>query len=264
MIIGIIILWLFKKKSATYFKSFFILLFAFITVSPYLIYTYSLTNKIFYWSTSGGNNHYWMSTPYAREYGSWIPDLVVNKDSTLFKSNDQTNYAGILNIGHRSSNISNYENLIESHHQKNFDQALQFTGVARDSVFTAIAMENIKANPIKFIENCISNLGRIVFNFPYTYTMQKPGTLIRLPLNGTIVLLMLFSIIPAFRNWQKINFGIRFAFLFAIIYLGGSIFGSAETRMFTVIVPIFLTFIAYILSKTIKLHINWRGEKIAT
>ena len=44
---------------------------AFIVNVPYLGYTYHLTGKMFYWSSFGGNNLYWMSSPYPEEYGNY-------------------------------------------------------------------------------------------------------------------------------------------------------------------------------------------------
>lgn len=66
---------------------------------------------------------------------------------------------------------------------------------------------------------------------------------------------MLLSFIPAIKNWRKIKFPLRFLILFVLIYLGGSVLGSAETRMFTVIVPILIIWIAYLFQKIIR--INW-------
>ena len=86
--------------------------------------------------------------------------------------------------------------------------------------------------------------------------LLNSGTLLRLPLNGINVVLLLFCIIPTFKNWKKIIFSIRFMLFFALLYLGGSIFASAETRMFTVIVPILLFWIAYIIQKTVKINFN--------
>ena len=43
---------------------------------PYLMYTYGLTGNLFYWGNSGGQSLYWMSTPYADEYGDWKGPLV--------------------------------------------------------------------------------------------------------------------------------------------------------------------------------------------
>jgi hypothetical protein len=68
---------------------------------------------------------------------------------------------------------------------------------------------------------------------------------------------MLFGLIPTFLNWRKINYAIRFMLFFALLYFGGSILGSAETRMFVVIVPILLIWIAYIIQKSMKIKLKF-------
>ena len=72
MIVGKGLIWITNRKSINYKKSISILLIAFVTTIPYLAYTYHLTGKIFYWSSLGGNNLYWMSSPYKEELGSWM------------------------------------------------------------------------------------------------------------------------------------------------------------------------------------------------
>lgn len=49
----------------------FICLIGIALLTPYLIYTYSLTNKLFYLSNAGGMSLYHMSTPVEGEYGDW-------------------------------------------------------------------------------------------------------------------------------------------------------------------------------------------------
>ena len=61
LIAGILFLWIFNRKSVNYKNSIAILLIALITNLPYLTYTYKLTGKIFYWSSFGGNNLYWIN-----------------------------------------------------------------------------------------------------------------------------------------------------------------------------------------------------------
>ena len=84
MLVGSGLLWMINRKSINYRKSVFILLIALATTAPYLIYTYHLTGRIFYWGTSGGNNLYWMSTPYKGEFGNWVADPVLKQDSYSF------------------------------------------------------------------------------------------------------------------------------------------------------------------------------------
>ena len=234
LLVGVVILWIISKHPYNYKRSIFILLISILIVIPYLTYTYNLTGQIFYWTSNGGNNLYWMTTPNKGEYGDWIQ----------------------YPIDHNKNRISESNEIIQSYHQKDFNEIFKYEGVKRDDEYKKIAVNNIKAHPVKFIQNCISNIGRILFNFPFSYTLQKPGTLLRLPFSGIIVVLMLFCIIPTLKNWRKIFFPIRLLLLFTFLYLGGSVLGSAETRMFTMIVPILLLWIAFIVERTVKITLK--------
>jgi 4-amino-4-deoxy-L-arabinose transferase-like glycosyltransferase len=236
LIVGV--LWILNKKSINFQRTFLTLLIALITTLPYLIYTYHVTKKVFYWSTVGGNNLYWMTSPNQLEYGDWFPDI--KGDSTARPYNSYFEQHIILNHAQDFEQINRYE-----------------SGPKRDAAYKKIAVNNIQAHPIKFLKNCISNMGRILFNFPYSYKNQHPETLLRLPFNGIIVLLSLFCVIPTFKNWKNVNFGIRLLLLFAFLYLGGSVLGSAETRMFTMIVPILIIWIPAILQKSIRINFSW-------
>lgn len=232
-------LWIAKRSCTNYRKGLIVLLIAFTTLLPFLIYSYHLTHRIFYLTSVGGDNLYWMSSPYEGENGSWI-HYPLDQDNNRIPGSNST---------------------IEMYHQKDFNELIKYKGVERDDIYKKIVINNIKSHPIKYIENCFSNVGRIIFNFPRSYELQESKTLLRLPLNGIIVVLMLFSLIPTIVSWRKIIFPIRFLLIFAFIYFGGSILGSAETRMFTIIVPILLTWIAYILQKTVKLNFNHWGDE---
>ncbi|MEO8765803.1 MAG: hypothetical protein ABI416_15995 [Ginsengibacter sp.] len=249
-------LWLIKRKNNNYRKAVFILLVAFATTAPYLAYTYHLTGKIFYWGTSGGNNLYWMSTPYEGEYGSWYatPRLVDSIPAEVRIRNAQ---GGQLNLKNRYSYLTGSDDSIKVNHKAAFEELNKYHGVEKDDLYRKLAIINIKSHPAKYIKNCISNIGRILFNYPYTYAIQKPETLLRLPLNGIIIVCMLFCLVPTLLNWRKIIFPIRFILFFTLLYLGGSVFGSAETRMFTVIVPILLLWIAYIMQKSIQIKLKF-------
>ena len=130
-------------------------------------------------------------------------------------------------------------------------------GITQDELLKKMAIQNIKSYPLKFIQNCISNAGRMIFNYPASYVLQKPSTLKRLPVNGTLVVLVLFCLIPTLINWKELFFPVRFLLFLSVIYFGGSLLGTAEPRMFTVIVPILLLWIALILSKTVKVKLRF-------
>src|SRR6185437_1775700 len=52
MLLGILFLWIFNKKAANYRKALIILSIALVTFTPYLVYTYHLTGRVFYLSTA--------------------------------------------------------------------------------------------------------------------------------------------------------------------------------------------------------------------
>lgn len=245
MLWGCILLWLYKRKIVAYKKILLVLLIAFVTTLPYLAFTYSVTGKVLYWSSFGGTSLYWMTSPYEKEYGSWFQDIKTGTESQIIDS------ASAIHL------VKGYKLNIESDHKKDFEIINRYKGAQQDSVFKSLAVKNIKAYPKKFIQNCISNAGRIVFNFPFSYKLQNPHTLIRLPFNGIIMVLVLFTIFPALRNWRKIDFFMRFLLFFVLIYLGGSLFGSAETRMFTIIIPVLLFWIGYIFERKITVNLKF-------
>jgi len=114
---------------------------------PYLVYTRSLTGKVFYWSDAGGSSLYWMSTPYWDELGDWHTNRAVFEDPSLEE------HRGVL------------------------AQILSLDSVERDEAFKARALENIVRHPAKFLYNWAANVGRLLFNFPYSHTPQRssPG-----------------------------------------------------------------------------------------
>jgi 4-amino-4-deoxy-L-arabinose transferase-like glycosyltransferase len=254
MVAGLFLLFITNRKNKNYKKTISIFIIAFITTIPYLAYTYHLSGKMFYWSSFGGNNLYWMSSPYEGEYGDWMGFPVIpnneyripGSDSLITLRHQKDFDELLLNEEVRKANVRNGE--IEYNLTK---------GIAQDDLLKKIAVRNIKSNPIKFIENCISNAGRMIFNYPGSYVLQKPSTLRRLPINGTLLVISFFCLILTFLKWNRIVFPIRFLLFFGLIYFGGSLFGSAEDRMFLLVVPILLIWIAYIISKSVKIKLDW-------
>lgn len=254
--IGVMILWAFNKYNSNLKKSIFIFVIAFLITLPWLGYTYHMTGKVLYWSSYGGNNLYWMTSPYENELGDWnsFPFDNSNKDISQIHG---ANEMAILQHKKDFEKIFERKDAQDIYIKNGIIIGSPYTGVIQDEVLKKIALENIKTHPIKFIKNCFSNAGRIIFNYPYSHTLQKPETLLRLPVNGLLLVLILFCIIPTLMNWRIIAYPIKLFIFLGLIYFGGSLFGSAEARMFLPIVPILLIWIAYILPKTIRLNLKW-------
>ena len=238
LLAGLSFLYLIYRKSANYKTSLIIMLIAFATILPYLAYTYNLTGRLFYLGNSGGMSLYCMTTTNPTEYGDWFDEQG--------KSEKGNNFLEI------------YEDEVKINHQKDYAEIFKYTGVERDDAYKRIALKNIKSDPFKFFENFISNIGRLLFSHPYSYTLQSNKNLLRLPLSGIVVVLMLYCLIPTLVNWKKIFFPLRLILFFTIIYLGLSSLLSAYTRMFTLIVPVLVFWISFILYKTIKIKNDFK------
>jgi 4-amino-4-deoxy-L-arabinose transferase-like glycosyltransferase len=239
MICGSVFLYLTDRSNVNYRKGLFILFISFVSVTPYLAYTYHLTGRLMYWGT-GSDSLYWMSTPYSDEYGDWKRDL--NRGS----------------IAMGNFNIPGAEDSLKKHHKEDFDEIYKHTGIERDDVFKEMAIRNIKAHPGKFAENIVYNAGRLIFHYPFSNAVQRPKTLLVLPINGIIFTLVLFSLFPTFANWRRIIFPIRFMLFFCFIYLGLSLLVSAYVRMFTVAVPFLLFWIAYIIHNSVTIKMKFQ------
>jgi len=249
-----VLLLFFMPKAGSIKKTALINLVALLAVVPYLSLTYSLTGKVFYWASSGGNNLYWMSSYYPGEYGSWFSATMLEMDSISHKPGDSKRKVDIIDKG--AAYIPGTIDSIQKHHEAAYKDIYRFDGVQRDEAFKKHFFENVKAHPKKYLINCFSNIGRMLFNFPYSYSTQKPGTLLRIPLNGIVVLFTLLCMLPTILNWRKLPYLSRYFLFFSAVYFGGSILGSAELRMFSIIAPLLLFWIAVILEQFVRIRLK--------
>ena len=232
MLIVFVIFWLADIKNVSLKKGIYVILIAFLTASPYLVYTYHMTGRIFYWGF-GKDNLYWMTSPYKGEYGDWKRELTAGT-----VSND--NY-----------NIPGCGDTLVAHHGKDFEEFDKLRGMERDDAFQRAAMKNLKAYPLKYAENVVYNMGRLVFHYPFSYSVQRTKVLLVFPVNGIILTLILYSLFPTILNWKKFNCLFWFLLLFCFSYLGLSSLVSAQVRMFTIVVPVLFFWFALIIDRSI-------------
>ncbi len=243
MLIGSAILWLTNRQASHYKKGLFIMLIGFATIAPYMFYIYQMTGRVLYWSTNAGASLYWGSTPYNDEYGDW--KLVLKQ--------------GPVEMG--NYNIPGAGDTLVAHHQADYDEIYKYNGLEQDDAFKKIAIKNIRNHPLKYLQNCVLNVGRLIFHYPFSYAIQRPKVLIIFPINGIILTLMLFSFIPTLINWRSLSYPMRFLLIFTFLYLGISSMVTALVRMFTIIVPVLLFWFACIFSKCVKVNLKFKKLK---
>ncbi len=229
-ILFFVILTLWRKTEALK-KSALIYLGALLLCVPYLAYTYSLTGKVFYWSIYGGTNLYWMTSPYEEELG------------------DPRGGGG--GVGHLQQ--SGIPELTE-HHGPFFEEIAALSPVEWDARLKAKALNNIHHHPRKFIKNWICNVGRMLFNYPYSYTPQRMGTLFNIWTNMFIVVFSIVCIYPSTVVRKKMPFEIFALLFFGVVSFLGSSFLAAYERHFRVLVPIFALWIIVTLTRLVKIE----------
>ena len=212
IIISIAMLLVKRFKSAGKITA-YVFSFSFILCLPYLIYTYSITGKIFYWTNCSGLSLYTMTAPYQKDYGDWKPeeDMAVNPK---------------------------YKDFIKT--------VVNLPTVQKDQAYKNAAIANIRKYPAKYAMNCVANLGRLFFEYPHTGTLQSSGTFFFLAPNMFVFVFIVLTLTIGVFYLKKISDEIIVLLIFIMVYLAGSTFVSAYCRMFIVTMPFWMLFFFYV------------------
>ncbi len=208
---------LIAKKFSTIF------LFGFLLCLPYLAYTYSVTNKVFYWTNSGGWSLFTMSAPYQNDWGDWKdnPQMLANPNYKVFA-----------------------------------DSVLKLTPLDRDAAYKTKAIANIKKYPEKYLLNIVANLGRLFFSYPFTSMEQDVKTYYTIIPNMFVVVFMFITLCIGIFYYKKLPEALILLLFFILIYLAGSTLVSAFRRMFYVTMPFWMIFFSYVLTNVVSIKIK--------
>ena len=219
------ILWFLKSDTRLIAKKlFFTILLSLIFCLPYLYYTYSKTNMLFYWASAGTNSLYIMSTPYENEFGDW------KSDDFLLKN---PNHSTFMN---RVKKL----NFIES-----------------EKIFNDKAIENITKFPLKYFRNWIANIGRLLFSYPKSYMRQDMNLLYTILPTMFVFVFMSISILISIIKFKSIPSELVFLFLFTVVYLFGSSLVCATRRQFFITMPFWILFISYVFTNIISIKFKY-------
>ena len=195
--------------------------------SPYLLYTYHMTGRVFYWGNSGGLSLYWMSDG---ELGDW---------------HSEADVLGSDNFGSETKAF--------------FNNIADLDYVRKDDALKRQAIVNIREHPMVFAENWIANVGRMLFSYPYSFTPQKITTLFYMVPAMFVVVIAVLFIYPSILARSIIPAEIVDALLLGGVALGGSSLLSAYPRHFYLLLPIFGIWIVFVATKVLSIQIQKRG-----
>ncbi len=207
-----------------------VFLLALISCVPYLLYTYSLTDRVFYWGTSGGMNLYFVSTPYPNEYGSWFSVKSVMERPEL------------------------------APHREFFATLEGLSEVERDDAFKKRAIYNITHHPGKFLINWSANVGRLLFSYPFSFAAHSLSTYFYLAPNMFVVVLFLLSMVPAVLRPRAIPFELWALLVFALTAFGGLTFVGPNDRFFRPLVPGLCVWMAFVYLRVLRIELRTDGE----
>ena len=227
LLIGLIIYMLLKLvfKSPRFNQVILVHVFALILCLPYLFYTWHLTGKPGYWGSRGGMSLYWMSSPYPNDLGDWHSFKQVKKVPEL------------------AQNHSFFINRVETLNE-----------IDQDIEFKKKALNNIIESPCKYAKNWIMNLGRLFFNYPFSYTRQKPGTFLFILPNSLFLILGVQSCFLMLRSGMRLVMEMKILLLFCAVSFAGLSILSAYGRFFIPFAPILALCISYIYNYSVKIQ----------
>jgi hypothetical protein len=204
-------------------KTTVIFLLSFVFCFPWLIYTYSLTNKFPYWTNSGSMSLYTMSTPFKNELGDF----------------------------------SDINTLLENQNHKVFiDSISKLNTLSRDEAYKNAALRNIKNHPQKYFYNWVANVGRLFFSYPYSNAKQSIKSYFTIIPNMFVMVFIIISFALSLVYYRKLPDGLILLCVFILIYLFGSTLVSAYRRMFFVTMPFWFLFISYVFNNIISVKIK--------
>ena len=223
---------------------------------PYLIFTYSITNKIFYWSSNGGPLLYWMASPHEEDMGEWHT-LQINHDHFAARYNT---FSGLDSLYLRNVNEVIINKINNNH--KAFAESLKGKNILEyDDALKEKALSNIKEYPKAFFKNWILNTGRLLVGIPHAIYHKPPFSPLFTLLNtvkSSFLICFLFTCVILFLGRPIVqNLYLFWILILLIIYLGGQSLLSVQSQRFILpIYPLILFFITVVLNDFMRIKKN--------
>ena len=194
---------------------------ALIVSLPYLIYTYSLTNKIYYPGSSGGQNLYWQAASKSPLMGEWH------------------HLGGIDYLEGTNIEDSKKSELLKEfkRHEDFFESIKDYNPVEQDILTKKKAFDLIKTDPFNYLRNSLYTVSRMFFSFPVSNDFSLLKKLVYLP-NGMIQLSML-CLFVFYSLKIKDNKLLMWLFVLAV-YITVHVALNGLARQYLIITPVIL------------------------
>ncbi len=202
---------------------------ALICCLPYLLYTYALTGRVFYWANSGGSALYSLSAPEPHLLGDIFPMNWVVNHPDVFPS--------------QSGFLRSIEHLNHPDH---------------DAELRREARKNFARYPAKAIRNWRANVNRLIMDFPYS---TFPGSHSRLQTgNWSFVyapafFLFLCILAATMLRWRSLPPEIAVLAGFFCVSVAGLSLVSSYARFVYPLLPLLLLWLGAVWAKMARLRL---------
>ena len=251
------VIYLIKRKQ--WVKNIFkIFLISFLIISPYLVFTYSITGKYIYFSNGGGKLLYWISSPHENDLGEWhVFDLDNLKDHLGKRYNKfsglDSSYLARVNQVIIDQIKADHKFVIEKLNFSNFN------AVEEDDYLKNEAIKNISSYPLNFAKNWILNCGRLLIGYPHAIYFKPPYSPLLSLLNIFKSTLVLFIFILS--TYLFLRYSIKdppklmtLIYLIIVFYFTGQSLLAVQSQRFLLpIYPLIVYFSSTFISRHLKL-----------
>jgi 4-amino-4-deoxy-L-arabinose transferase-like glycosyltransferase len=195
---------------------------ALVVCVPWLAYTYSVTERPFYWGSSGALSLYWMSSTAPGERGDWQQARAVFADPNL------------------------------ASHRPFFRSLVGRPLVEQNDELMHAAFSNIRRRPARYAENVVANVSRMLFDFPYSFRPERLAPLLFVVPNALLLAALLASIgLLLARRAVLQSEAVPFT-LFALTTFVFSALLAAYPRMLFPIVPVIVWVVVVTVSRCVR------------
>jgi hypothetical protein len=145
-------------------------------------------------------------------------------------------------------------NLIKKHGRDIFKRTEDASEMDMDEEFKKKFLNNIMRDPASYLKNWLANIGRFFFNYPLSYEAQKISSYFYFIPNMFLLVLSAICIYPAYVCRKYIPHEINALIVFVFLSCVGSSIGFVLNRQFWPIVPVFILWIAFTLTRFVKIQ----------
>ena len=252
-----LILYLLNRPKKIYLDLAKLNLTALIVTIPYLIFTFNITNKPFFWSDNGGMLLYWISSPFKTDLGEWHVFGFDNLKNHL--ASRYTQFSGLDSLHLRNVNDLILDK-IKSDHSPFTKTLIGLDRIEFDSKLKEQALINVQKNPFNFLRNWLLNTGRLIIGYPHALYFKPPYSpvfsLINILKSSLVFFSLIASLILYVLNKSFWKPWISLVIFFLIVYLGGQSLLAVQSQRFLLPVYAPMTIIiSYIFGKYVKISL---------